>query len=223
VLPSGDQISGRARSASLGTIRLQQWAERRLSCWVSLADTLVAMPLVMLVGAVAVIVLLMVVGMRQCWEPEIPPTFGTGPQPPPPPRFYGVLAIVGISLVVIGGLLGALLHSPGLIFVGLAAYTATWIVRHILLLWGEAENRWMRAAAVARPVSVVVESHCPRLPDLCCGSSEEIRYLRELIESGAFKPVIDRRYSLEQIVEAYRYVETGRKIGNVVITVVPSD
>jgi len=127
-----------------------------MSWWVSLADTVVAMPLVMLVGAVAVIVLLMVVGMRQRWEPEIPPTFGTGLQRPPPPRFYGVLAIVGISLVVMGGLLGALLHSPGLIFVGLAAYTATWIVRHILLFWEEAENRWMRAAAVARPVSVVV-------------------------------------------------------------------
>jgi hypothetical protein len=140
----------------MGTIRLQQWAERRMSCWVSLADTLVAMPLVMLVGAVAVIVLLMVVGMRQRWEPEIPPTFGTGPQPPPPPRVYGVLAIVGISLVVMGGLLGALLHSPGPIYVGLAAYSATWIIRQILLLWDEAENRWMRAAAVARPVSVVV-------------------------------------------------------------------
>lgn len=127
-----------------------------MSWWVSLADTVVAMPLVMLVGAVAVIVLLMVVGMRQRWEPEIPPTFGTGLQRPPPPRFYGVLAIVGISLVVMGGLLGALLHSPGLIFVGLAAYTATWIVRHILLFWEEAENRWMRAAAVARPLSVVV-------------------------------------------------------------------
>lgn len=126
-----------------------------MSWWVSLADTVVAMPLVMLVGAVAVIVLLMVVGMRQRWEPEIPPTFGTGLQPPPPPRFYGVLAIVGISLVVMGGCLGALLHSPGLVFVGLAAYTATWIVRHILLFWEE-ENRWMRAAAVARPVSVVV-------------------------------------------------------------------
>jgi NADPH:quinone reductase-like Zn-dependent oxidoreductase len=50
---------------------------------------------------------------------------------------------------------------------------------------------------------------------------EMVRYLRDLIESGEFRPVIDRRYPLEQIVDAYRYVETGRKIGNVVITVVP--
>jgi NADPH:quinone reductase-like Zn-dependent oxidoreductase len=50
---------------------------------------------------------------------------------------------------------------------------------------------------------------------------EMVRYIRELIESGRFRPVIDRRYPLDQIVEAYRYVETGRKIGNVVITVVP--
>ena len=48
---------------------------------------------------------------------------------------------------------------------------------------------------------------------------EGIRYLRGLIESGEFKPVIDRRYRLDEIVEAYRYVETGQKIGNVVITV----
>lgn len=46
-------------------------------------------------------------------------------------------------------------------------------------------------------------------------------YLAELIESGQFKPVIDRRYPLDEIVDAYRYVETGQKVGNVVIEVVP--
>ncbi|TDC55871.1 NAD(P)-dependent alcohol dehydrogenase [Actinomadura sp. KC345] len=51
--------------------------------------------------------------------------------------------------------------------------------------------------------------------------AEMVRYMRELIESGRFRPVIDRRYPLDQIVEAYRYAETGQKIGNVVIDVVP--
>jgi len=51
---------------------------------------------------------------------------------------------------------------------------------------------------------------------------EELRYLRGLMESGAFKPVIDRRYPLDEIVDAYRYVETGRKIGNVLIMVAGS-
>ena len=46
-----------------------------------------------------------------------------------------------------------------------------------------------------------------------------IRWLKRLIETGEFKPVIDRTYPLEEIVEAYRFVETGQKIGNVVITV----
>ena len=45
-----------------------------------------------------------------------------------------------------------------------------------------------------------------------------IGYLRELLESGKFTPVIDRTYPLDQIVEAYRYVETGQKTGNVVIS-----
>jgi NADPH:quinone reductase-like Zn-dependent oxidoreductase len=46
-----------------------------------------------------------------------------------------------------------------------------------------------------------------------------VRRFGLLMESGAFRPVIDRRYRLQDIVEAYRYVETGRKIGNVVIVV----
>ena len=40
------------------------------------------------------------------------------------------------------------------------------------------------------------------------------------METGEFTPVIDRRYPLDEIIEAYRYVESGRKVGNVVITVV---
>jgi len=52
-------------------------------------------------------------------------------------------------------------------------------------------------------------------------SPETIRYLRGLLESGAFRPLVDRRYPLDEIVDAYRYVETGRKLGNVVVSVVP--
>lgn len=48
-------------------------------------------------------------------------------------------------------------------------------------------------------------------------NKEDVIYLKDLVEKGAFRPVIDRHYKLEQIVEAYKYVDSGQKTGNVII------
>jgi NADPH:quinone reductase-like Zn-dependent oxidoreductase len=56
-----------------------------------------------------------------------------------------------------------------------------------------------------------------------CGIGSEkkadLLFLKDLVERGRLKPVIDRRYPLEQIADAYRYVASGRKKGSVVVTV----
>ena len=49
-------------------------------------------------------------------------------------------------------------------------------------------------------------------------TKQNVRYLKDLIEAGGYRAVIDRRYPLEQVVDATRYVETEQKTGNVVLT-----
>ena len=50
-------------------------------------------------------------------------------------------------------------------------------------------------------------------------SKEDVLFLRGLVQSGEFKPVIDRQYTLAEIVEAYRYVESRQKTGNVILKI----
>jgi NADPH2:quinone reductase len=49
--------------------------------------------------------------------------------------------------------------------------------------------------------------------------AEALRQLRDLVDNGAVRPVVDRCFELEQIVDAHRYVDGGHKAGNVVVTV----
>jgi len=67
--------------------------------------------------------------------------------------------------------------------------------------------------------SLQPDGHYLSVQSITKAGTEDFIRIKELIELGKIKPVIDKRYPLEQVAEAHKYVETGRKRGNVVITV----
>ena len=70
----------------------------------------------------------------------------------------------------------------------------------------------MRWAALTSGKRIVTGEHPSQTAD-------DLVFLKGLIEEGVLRSAIDRRYPLEQIVEAHRYVDQGHKKGNVVVTV----
>ncbi|UPT67002.1 MAG: NAD(P)-dependent alcohol dehydrogenase [Sphingobacteriales bacterium JAD_PAG50586_3] len=85
-----------------------------------------------------------------------------------------------------------------------AFYTST----ELGYMW---QNVWLALIAPLMPGKKV-------LFPIPVDTKEDMFFFKQIIEEGKYKPVIDRTYPLEQILEAYQYVETGEKTGNVVIT-----
>lgn len=71
-----------------------------------------------------------------------------------------------------------------------------------------------RGSKALKPGGTFVSVEMPRKDQ-----AEDLIYLKELIEAGHIKPVIDRSYSFDQIPDAHSYVEKGHKKGNVVIKI----
>jgi NADPH:quinone reductase-like Zn-dependent oxidoreductase len=74
-------------------------------------------------------------------------------------------------------------------------------------------NMLLAAMPARKGAKRVVFQIPPRIP------KQDVLFLKGLVEAGEFRPVIDRCYPMEDVVEATKYVETQQKVGNVVLTI----
>lgn len=94
--------------------------------------------------------------------------------------------------------------------------------RGILVLVGAGQNRWV--GPFARAIGVALRSHVTRqrlVSFFATFRTPDLLVLRDLLEAGKVRPVIDRTYPLSEAVQAIRYLETGHAGGKVVVTVSP--
>jgi hypothetical protein len=119
------------------------------------------MPVLLTIGAVAVIAILMVIGVRHRWDPSpgpLPPSSMSVPAraPMPLPRGYWVLFIVGTASMIVLVAISLTTDRPWLATSGLVLFVLSWAARQTLLIWTSSETSLGRIAAVLRPASLLL-------------------------------------------------------------------
>lgn len=94
-------------------------------------------------------------------------------------------------------------------------------VRHLLAPNGRYLAAVMRLDEIVRSVTTAVRPGPRVIGGVATEKPEDLRFLADLAARGAYRPVIDRTYPLDEVAAAHAFVDTGRKAGNVVLSVVP--